>query len=276
MNSADKHDFEELMFWGRIEGMQNDYYICLGVTYTDKYEFPEKRFYWASSADFKFNKFDKLNDQHFQTFAQVSGMFTGDPKKVLINVEPPKPDAQEGGAEGSADVPVPAEPVEKDPLASTEEEDPNANFQPRNLIEQDRLQFTVFAIENDCHIIPKGSYKLTDQHEIHRNNAYRGMDVESALLPASYMHFRSAQDHVKKAGLEKDDCVFKTDFLDEASNQLFKGALTGVKAGTKQNVALLRNHVWPGFTTFSVAGSKNFGSFYFGEGIKNMDLTFQI
>ena len=90
----------------------------------------------------------------------------------------------------------------------------------------------MFAIENDCHIIPKGSYKLTDQHEIHPNNAYRGMDIENSLSINCYMHFRSAQDHVKKAGLEKDDCVFKNDFLDEASNQLFKGALTGVKAGT--------------------------------------------
>ena len=47
-NSAD-HDYEELMFWGRVEGLKNDYYICIGVTYTNKYEFPEKRFYWASS-----------------------------------------------------------------------------------------------------------------------------------------------------------------------------------------------------------------------------------
>lgn len=201
-------------------------------------------------------------------------MFTGDPKKILINVEPVKSEDNAAPAEGGATDAVPEEVKEKDPLASTEEEDPNANFVPQNLTEKDRLQFTVYAIENDCHIIPKGAYKLTDQHEIHRNNAYRGMSVEAGLASTNFMHFRAAQDHVKKHGLEKDDCVFKVDFLDEASNQLWKGALTGVKVGTKQNVALLRNHVWPGFTTFSVANSKTFGSFYFGEGIKNMDLTF--
>lgn len=204
-------------------------------------------------------------------------MFSGDPKKVLISVEAAKnPDAPADVDGAPAVDKQEVEVVEKDPLASTEEEDPNANFKPLDLKEQDRLQFTVYAIENDCHIIPKGSYKLTDQHEIHRNNAYRGMDIETALNSINYMHFRSAQDHVKKAGLEKDDCVFKMDFLDEACNQQHKGALTGIKAGTKQNVALLRNHVWPGFTTYSVAGSQNFGSFYFGEGIKNMELTFQI
>lgn len=62
LNQSSKHDFEELMFWGRVEGLKNDYYICLGVTFTDKYEFPEKRFYWASSTDFKFKPFGELND----------------------------------------------------------------------------------------------------------------------------------------------------------------------------------------------------------------------
>jgi len=39
--------------------------MCMGVTFTDKYEFPEKRFYWASSRDFKFQPFPaNLNTQH--------------------------------------------------------------------------------------------------------------------------------------------------------------------------------------------------------------------
>lgn len=108
-------------------------------------------------------------------------MFSGEPNKVLINVEPPKPEgtpAEEGGAPAEAEA-----PKEKDPLASTEEEDPQANFVARNLTELDRLQFTIYAIENDCHIIPKGSFKLTDQHEVRRNNAFRGLSIADALQP---------------------------------------------------------------------------------------------
>jgi len=71
LNKSSKHDFEELLFWGRVEGINNDYYLCLGVTYTDKYEFPEKRFYWASSADFCFSQFDKLNEQHLEAFDTI-------------------------------------------------------------------------------------------------------------------------------------------------------------------------------------------------------------
>jgi len=64
LNNSSPHDFEELLFWGRIEGLKAEYYICMGVTFTDKYEFPSKCFYWASSTDFKFKPFPARNEQH--------------------------------------------------------------------------------------------------------------------------------------------------------------------------------------------------------------------
>lgn len=71
----------------------------MGVTYTDKYEFPEKRFYWASSTDFKFKAFPEINTQHFAAFDSIQGMFSGDASKIYIKVEPEKP---EGEPEGEA------------------------------------------------------------------------------------------------------------------------------------------------------------------------------
>lgn len=81
---------------------------------------------------------------------------------------------------------------------------------------------------------------------------------------------------MKAAGLEKDDCVFRNDFLDEASNQKTRGTLSAQRVSTKCNVALIRNHQWTGYATYHVSNSNCFGSFYFGEGQKNMDLAFQI
>ena len=43
---------------------------------------------------------------------------------------------------------------ERDPLASSSEEDPMKDFVPRNLTEEDRLLYTIHAIENDCNIVP--------------------------------------------------------------------------------------------------------------------------
>ena len=45
---------EELLFWGKINGVTNDYYISVAITYKDAYEFPLKKFYWCLSTDFKF------------------------------------------------------------------------------------------------------------------------------------------------------------------------------------------------------------------------------
>lgn len=79
---------------------------------------------------------------------------------------------------------------------------------------------------------------------------------------------------MKQANLEKDDCVFRPDFLDEAADCRVKGSISAVRASTKQNVALMRNHQWPGYTTYHVAGTSNHGAVYFGEGLKNLDLAF--
>ena len=51
LNSCGPTDFDELLFWGRVTGLKSDYYIAMGVCYKDRYEFPEKKFYWCSSGN---------------------------------------------------------------------------------------------------------------------------------------------------------------------------------------------------------------------------------
>jgi len=47
--NSNQTDFEELLFWGRIEAAnEQNYYIALGVCFEDRYEFPEKKFFWCS------------------------------------------------------------------------------------------------------------------------------------------------------------------------------------------------------------------------------------
>lgn len=71
----------------------------MGVTYTDKYEFPNKRFYWALSTNYVFQPFPSKNDQHEEIYDTLGGMFEGVPTKVLVKVED---DVAEGeGDEGN-------------------------------------------------------------------------------------------------------------------------------------------------------------------------------
>jgi hypothetical protein len=89
-NKATATDFDELLFWGRVSGIKADYYIALGVCYNDRFEFPEKKFYWCSTANsMQFEAFPPLNDQHKDKYDSYAGqLFSGEPMKVLLKVEP--------------------------------------------------------------------------------------------------------------------------------------------------------------------------------------------
>jgi hypothetical protein len=38
---------EEVLFWGKIEGVARSYYLAVALTFRGKYGFPHKRFFWA-------------------------------------------------------------------------------------------------------------------------------------------------------------------------------------------------------------------------------------
>jgi len=51
-------------------------------------------------------------------------------------------------------------------LESTDEEDPESLIEKIDLKEIDRVLYHVFAVENDCAIVPQGGMKLTYSHEV--------------------------------------------------------------------------------------------------------------
>lgn len=41
------YKFDQLLFWGRVEGLQSNYYLCLAMNFKGNFEFPHKTFfYW--------------------------------------------------------------------------------------------------------------------------------------------------------------------------------------------------------------------------------------
>ena len=268
LNDCGDTDFEELMFWGRISGLRADFYIAVGVTYSKQYEFPTKTFYFASSNDFVFKQFREINTLHKDKYDGLVGPFTGDSAHVYVKVE--------NETDPNAEAAATEEPVEeRDPLEDTPPEDPNKGVVYRSLIEEDRLLYTVMAIENDCQICPHGAFRLTEDHEVERNVAFRGLAREQCFSLSSYSHFRNCQDETKKAMLLQDDAVYQPDFLDEVCSDLPNGMWSCQKDVTGQ-MAIIRNNVWAGFTAYHKACSEEFGGIYVGDGLKNLDLCFQL
>jgi radial spoke head protein 9 len=143
------------------------------------------------------------------------------------------------------------------------------------LKEIDRVHYIVRAIETDCHAVPYGSFKLTQAHEVQRNEAFKGLTREEAFKIEFYSHFRNVQSREKKEGLEKDDAIFQRNFLDDIAQDKPNGAWSIVK-DTSGQVAILRNHLWPGYIGYHKVGTSTFGSVYIGEGLKNAELPFML
>jgi hypothetical protein len=79
---------DELLFWGKVTGINADYYIALAVTFTGMYEFPQKTFYWTISTtkDFRFREMPSLGLPEVEKDRFIDNCatyFLGDPNKLL-------------------------------------------------------------------------------------------------------------------------------------------------------------------------------------------------
>jgi hypothetical protein len=76
---------------------------------------------------------------------------------------------------------------------SDESEPEEIKVESKDLMEIDRVNYIVQAIENDCQIAPVGAFKMTSEHQVRRNESFKGLDASSSLALESYQHFRNVQ-----------------------------------------------------------------------------------
>lgn len=180
-------------------------------------------------------------------------MFTGEHYKILV---------EEGAGEDQETY-----KFENDTLVVTNK--------PKNITELDRLAYVVNEIDRQCHLVPEGSVKLTPLHELRRNEAFTGLSKEEATNLAKYVHFRKVEFKDKIDQMERDDSVFRHDFLDVIDNDPIKGSWS-LHLDTTESIANIRNFLWPGFFAYHKIGTTMYGNFYFGDGRKNNDLAFML
>ena len=61
------------------------------------------------------------------------------------------------------------------------DEDAGIVIPPKQITELDRVSYIVHTIEEQCQIVPRSSYKFTPLQQVRRNEAFAGLDKESAL-----------------------------------------------------------------------------------------------
>lgn len=80
--------------------------------------------------------------------------------------------------------------------------------------------YVVLAIENDSQIAPNGAFKLTPQHQVRRNEAFKGLKADEVLDENNYQHFRNVQYGDVKQSLGLPNAPFNTRFLDPITRDL--------------------------------------------------------
>lgn len=237
-----KEKMEELWFWGKIIGIEADYYIALGVNYTGHYEFPQKLFYYTSSATYVFEALPETNESHLVDIQKHNITFiTGKPTTILEKYEEETDDLDNQAVDDKKDDDIPADDqnpdqIKENLLDDTIEIAEKPAEKKKNFTELSRLTFLVKNIDYDTNVVPQGAYRLLPIHELRKNESFKGLRPEELTDLNKFHHFRNISDPEKKNIIESDEAIFRYDFLDSISNDAVKGSWTIQLDSTKNIV----------------------------------------
>lgn len=280
---------EEVLFWGKIFGIKNDYYIALLVNYKGHYEFPVKSFYYTTSTTWVFTPLPKVQKYHIEdneTFHFKE--FSGDPGEVIHQYI--DPDKVDDGGNMMGDEPVKQQ--NPDPLDISDSEDNKVVVveQKSNYTELDKLAFSVRTIDHETSIYPQGVIKLIPIHELRRNDNFKGLKQDELKRIDKYSHFRKITQNNKLIEIEKDEAIFRFDILDDLDKDNYKSKRCEIisiyiyinldtwsfQLDSTKKIVNIRNILWPGYFFFHKAETNLYGGVYIGEGIKNSEMPFMI
>jgi len=245
-----KEKFPNIFFWGKIFGLNADYYIAYGMKDPD-FEFPPKTFFFAGE-DFEFRPLPKLTNEVAE-------------KILALGLEKP--------FTGTADKSI--EPVAEGDPPPEEEADGEQADKPAKLTEADRLAQVVTEIDFDTAVVPKGSYALNETHVVVPSTDFKGLGATEASSLAKYVHFRPPASIAALRALARTDAEFYANFLDPLETDLPKGCWA-VRQDPSATLVTLRSLSWPGYVAFHVPGTTKYGGTYFGYAQKSRDLPFML
>ena len=273
MHLSTKH--EELYFWGKINGEENDYFIAFGINFKNNYGFPKKIYYYTPSNTFKFEELPETYSYHDEDFKKTYWKaLKGKPEDIIKKYKEDVP-------EGEANQEPPQENKEEgqqkilDPDASVDDNAPKKEPPKENFTEKLKLSYIVRQIDIDTCIIPKGALKLTAEHEFRINKGFKGLKENDLRNENNYLHFRPIINEDKKLFIENVDAIFSEDILDPITTDVVKGSWS-IQLDPTKKIVNLRNLLWPGFFAVHQSGTNIYGCVYFGDGKKNADLPFMI
>lgn len=137
-------------------GTVKDYYLAYSLDYSKLiHGFPSKVFYWCSSSNFIFATLPAPLEKFQKELTEMNVYFSGEHDRIVI------------------DAPATAQVVI--------DEDAGIIIPSKSVTELNRLSQVVHSIENNCAVVPKGSFKFTPLKETVENEAFRGLTPDRAF-----------------------------------------------------------------------------------------------
>lgn len=231
-----KEKMEELWFWGKIYGSECDYFITLGINYTDHYEFPQKTFYYTSTLNYVFNKLpDTFHYHDKDNIENYLLPITGNPaiilKKYVDDIDPDAVDQIEPEKIAPVDEINPEggdaavnESKKNEILDESLENIIKVEEKKENFTELSKLAYIIKLIDYDTNVVPQGAFRLIPIHELRRNESFRGLKPSELKQFNKFHHFRPITNPINKEIVETDDAIFRFDFLDKIEDDVVKGS----------------------------------------------------
>ncbi|XP_060759567.1 radial spoke head protein 9 homolog isoform X2 [Neoarius graeffei] len=232
------YKFNRVLFWGKILGIKNDYFIAQGV---GEDELRDRKYLYS------FN----CMDWHLLPLATealtaevtiaVKGRFMGDPSHQYEHTEI----RHQGEGDDTVEDKV------------------------------TRLAVTVFTISKEVAVVPRGAYIKSPHGTVQINRSFEGLNPTEAAELNNYLHFSDPKNLKKKSILEMADLNPSIDFLDPLSDDIPKGSWS-LQFEYGSRVCVIRSLLWLGLTFFHVPVTTQHGYIYMGDGLKNLDLPFMM
>jgi len=145
----------------------------------------------------------------------------------------------------------------------------------KELSEDERVAFMVQEIDEECSVVPVGSFVLNSSQRVIVNPYYKGLDLSAAVRLDSYMHLRKPRTTPALPVAERSALKKSTQFLDFIANDQPKGCWS-LKHDPSSSLVVLRSLSFPGFVHFNAVDSPVHGAIYNGTGARNFDLPFML
>ncbi|PSN37511.1 Radial spoke head protein 9 [Blattella germanica] len=252
-----ENHFEQTFLWGKIFGLDSDYYIAYGY---EKDALKGRVFYYSTNC-LDWGLLPEPSKHMKQLALMSSTRLQGDAAlKLDVNTEYP--------------VEVATAIEEEDEEDIIEPEENKKSKISQLLKEEDRLAATVALINDEAAIVPRGAlFKRPDGYVV-QNLAFKGLTLNEAQKLTSYQHYRKPQQRWNTNLLTQQDYNYAIDFLDTIDIDIPEEQTWNIHTKLGGKVVILRNVYWPGMTIYHLVRSEYYGFFYAGIGKKNMDVPF--